>query len=85
MTKKDITILYLDIFFVLFSLAISSYKKILSNDIAYSLLEDFTFVFLFFEKRNEEISWFIHIVSLKYTFRVKGTILRWKAINHFGV
>lgn len=76
MTKKDITILYLDIFFVLFSLAISSYKKILSNDIAYSLLEDFTFVFLFFEKRNEEISWFIHIVSLKYTFRVKGTILR---------
>lgn len=76
MTKKDITILYLDIFFVLFSLAISSYKKILSNDIAYSLLEDFTFVFLFFEKRNKEISWFIHIVSLKYTFRVKGTILR---------
>ena len=85
MTKKDITILYLDIFFVLFSLAISSYKKILSNDIAYSLLEDFTFVFLFFEKRNKEISWFIHIVSLKYTFRVKGTILRWKTINHFGV
>ena len=64
-------------------------KKILSNDFAYGLLEDLTFFLYFLKKkkkeRKKEISWFIHIVALEYTFRVKGTILRQKSINHFGV